>query len=113
TFTGFCEGHDGRLFKTIDADPLVPTREQLGLLSYRVLCRELMWKMVLERTIPNMRKLDRGRTQWRQLRVQATADEFSEHVSQALPDLWREQKEWQKLIVGNAYDRVSYALIRL
>lgn len=113
TFTGFCEGHDGRLFKTIDVDPLVPTRQQIGLLSYRALCREIMGKMVLARTIPNMRELDRGRAVPDQLRVQATADEFSAHVSQALPDLWGEQKEWQKVMVENAYARVSYTLIRL
>lgn len=113
TFTGFCEGHDGRLFKKIDAEPLAPTRQQLGLLAYRALCREIMWKTVLGRTIPVMRELDRGRTPWGQLRTQATADEFSEHVSQALPDLSREQKEWHKTMVETACERLSYALIRL
>src|ERR1019366_9305026 len=113
TFTGFCEGHDGRLFKTIDAEPLAPTKQQLGLLAYRALRREIMGKIVLGRTVPVMRELDRGRTPWGQLRTQSTADEFSENVSQALPDLRRQQKEWHTAIVGTTYERLSYALIRL
>lgn len=113
TFTGFCEGHDGRLFKKIDAEPLAPTRQQLGLLAYRALCREIMGKTVLGRTIPIMREMDRGRTPWDQLRTQDTADEFSEHVSQSLPDLSREQKEWHKTVVETACEHLSYALIRL
>jgi hypothetical protein len=52
TFTGFCQAHDCRIFKKVDAEPLVPTKQQIGLLSYRALCREIMWKSVLGRTAP-------------------------------------------------------------
>ena len=72
-----------------------------------------MGKTVLGRTIPVMREMDRGRTPWDQLRTQDTADEFSEHVSQSLPDLSREQKEWHKTVVETACEHLSYALIRL
>ncbi len=112
-FTGFCEGHDGRLFKKIDAEPLVPTGQQLGLLAYRALCREMMGKLLLARTIPGMREMDRGREMIGQMRVQATADEFENHVAMALPDLRREQTQWHQVILGSDWERVSYALIRL
>ena len=45
TFTGFCQKHDGVLFKPLDTAPFLPTSEQIGLLMYRVLCREIMGKM--------------------------------------------------------------------
>jgi hypothetical protein len=72
-----------------------------------------MWKTVLGRNVPVMRELDRGRTPWMQVRAQLTADEFNAHVSQALPDLRREQKAWHKVIIDRAYEHVSYAVIRL
>jgi hypothetical protein len=91
----------------------VPSREQVGLLSYRTLCREIMGKTVLGRSVPVMREMDRGRAPRSQVRAQLTADEFTKHVSQALPDLRREQMEWHKVIVDGAYERLSYAVIRL
>jgi hypothetical protein len=72
-----------------------------------------MGKMALGRTIPVMREMDRGGTPWHQLRTQDTADEFSDHVSQALPDLLREQKEWHKALAETASEHLSYVLIRL
>jgi hypothetical protein len=113
TFTGFCGEHDGRLFRNIDAEPLLPTVQQLSQLAYRALCREIMGKLLLARTIPGMRKLDRGREIVGQMRVQATADEFEDHVAAALPELRREQIQWHEAILGSHWDRISYALIRL
>jgi len=113
TFTGFCQGHDGQLFKAIDAHPLVPTPEQIALLSYRTLCREIIWKMVLGRTVPLMRETDRGHSPIRQLRTQLTADEFGNHVADALPDLAGEQAAWHRVVQEGAYDQLSYAVIQL
>lgn len=113
TFTGFCEGHDGRLFKPIDVEPLEPTREQISLLSYRALCREIMGKTNLGRGLPFMRELDRGRPFEDQLHTQLTTNEFTRHVSFALPDLRREQTLWHEAIAAGEYERFSYALIRL
>ena len=44
TFTGFCSLHDQQLFKPIDTELLLPTPEQVFLLHYRALCRELYVK---------------------------------------------------------------------
>lgn len=59
TFTGFCSGHDGSLFKPIDTEPLVPTAEQEALLGYRTHCREL-GRIVMERAPQAMKHWDYG-----------------------------------------------------
>jgi hypothetical protein len=52
TFTGFCEGHDNKLFTAIDSEPLGPSRQQIAQHGYRSLCRELLGKINLGRPAP-------------------------------------------------------------
>lgn len=44
TFTGFCDRHDSQLFKPLEDDAFHATQEQLALLGFRALCRDLMAK---------------------------------------------------------------------
>ncbi|HGO5856083.1 TPA: cytoplasmic protein [Mannheimia haemolytica] len=44
TFTGFCEEHDKLLFSRIEDENILPDLEQIFLLSYRALCREIYTK---------------------------------------------------------------------
>ena len=45
TFYGFCGKHDNDLFKMLEDEPVVPTEEQVFLLGYRAVCRELFLKI--------------------------------------------------------------------
>lgn len=44
TFTGFCHGHDSSTFAAIDQPITTLSEEQVFLLAYRTLCRELYTK---------------------------------------------------------------------
>ncbi|WGE57159.1 cytoplasmic protein [Actinobacillus equuli] len=44
TFLGFCSNHDKELFSIFEDKPFIPTKEQLCLLSFRSLCREIYGK---------------------------------------------------------------------
>lgn len=44
TFKGFCSEHDKKLFSIFEDSPIIPTKEQLCMLSYRGICRELYTK---------------------------------------------------------------------
>ena len=44
TFTGFCAEHDKLLFSRIEDEDIIPDLEQIFLLSYRGLCREIYAK---------------------------------------------------------------------
>ena len=112
TFTGFCEQHDVKLFRPVDAQALVPTNEQLWLLSYRSLSREIFGKTVLRRNAPLMREADRGKTLSHQVATQLTAMKFEDVVRGGLADLVHQQKAWHEVIEQKAYQRVSYLLIR-
>lgn len=112
TFTGFCEKHDGLLFRPIDSQDMLPTDEQAALLSYRGLCRELHFKAAMQRTIPGLRKIDLGRSKVRQQFVQETANMLQKHVAATLPQLMEEQKQWHDMISRKEYQQISYAYVR-
>ncbi len=61
TFTGFCSAHDSELFEPIDKGTLVPTKEQIFLLHFRALCRELYVKRPIPATNELLRDADRGK----------------------------------------------------
>ena len=60
TFTGFCQHHDAMLFRPLEEVPFEATPEQVALLSYRTLCREIYVKRAALEYIPTMREGDRG-----------------------------------------------------
>jgi hypothetical protein len=47
TFTGFCALHDTTFFKTIDSCDISVSKESMGLLMYRTVCRKLFIKSKL------------------------------------------------------------------
>ncbi len=112
TFTGFCAGHDNELFRPVDAHPITPTPEQLGLLAYRVLCREIFDKLRAERNTPMIREMDRGKSESLQMITQNNAGSFLEHIHKALRYLISQQKTWHKMILESTYQRLSYMLVR-
>lgn len=112
TFTGFCQKHDCFLFKSLDTNSFLPTEEQITLLMYRVLCREIMWKMKMGNNASLMREADRGMTQFVQTVVQHNASQFDDHVSQMVPNLQHEQEKLQRIIRNRVFENISYVLIR-
>jgi hypothetical protein len=60
TFTGFCQHHDATLFRPLEALPFEATPEQVTLLGYRTLCREVYAKRAVLEYLPTIREGDRG-----------------------------------------------------
>jgi hypothetical protein len=73
TFTGFCQRHDAILFRPLEGVPFEATPEQITLLGYRTLCREVYAKRAVLEFIPTMREGDRGAPtefqEWAQLNI--------------------------------------------
>jgi hypothetical protein len=44
TFAGFCKHHDNSLFRIIDNETLLPSKEQAAIYAYRSICREYFVK---------------------------------------------------------------------
>ena len=61
TFSGFCAYHDAELFRPLETQPFVVSKEQLFLLAYRALSKEVYAKRYAVRTLPLHRRQDKGR----------------------------------------------------
>ncbi len=60
TFTGFCSWHDAEMFRVLETQPFTATKEQLFLLAYRALSKEIYAKRFAIRNLPLLRKGDVG-----------------------------------------------------
>jgi hypothetical protein len=60
TFRGFCEAHDGQLFRAAEDKPFSATLEQIAMLNFRVVARRLFGRHVSLRHAPKMLEYDRG-----------------------------------------------------
>ncbi len=112
TFTGFCSTHDAQLFKPIDEGSLIPTKEQLFLMHYRALCRELYVKRPSIETNQLLRNADRGRPQPWQHFVQRLVDGRDEALRVAVRELESDKAGCDKAIASRDYkDFVGCALL--
>ncbi len=87
TFTGFCADHDSATFRPLETQPFSGTPEQIALLVYRAVCRELYAK---QRALDLRRvfaELDRGRSQQQQRAMHARFKNYIAGVSLAIADL--------------------------
>jgi hypothetical protein len=71
TMTAFCRKHDNELFVPLEKVPFTATAEQLLLLSYRALCRQVFAnEWMRDHQLRVMREMDRGLTLEQQVAFQ-------------------------------------------
>jgi hypothetical protein len=87
TFTGFCSIHDSKGFAPVENQRFEPTPEQLGLLAYRALCRELYAKRAQLRAIDTLRQGDRGVPIQQQVAFQRLISSYAQGVQIGLGTL--------------------------
>jgi hypothetical protein len=88
TFLGFCREHDSRVFAPLEARPFTGEPEQLWLLQYRSLCRELYLKEGNVRALLESRQIaDRGLGARQQLQLQSFLGDFIEGTQAGLQRL--------------------------
>jgi hypothetical protein len=108
-FGGFCAKHDAELFKSIDDAPLTLTPEQLALLSYRSISKEVFAKRAQSRTIPSLLSADRGLPRWAQRELQADVSAFARGIDLSLRDMqWNKQRYEAVLASGDFSEVRSY-----
>lgn len=107
TFSGFCSVHDGPLFKAIETEYFTNTPEQCFLLSYRAHARELYTKTAMMNVISNiMNGLDRGRSPFFQINLQAQNALVGVGAQAALNDMQHHKKYFDEYLVSKKYDHV-------
>lgn len=111
TFTGFCQHHDAALFRPLEAAPFDASPEQVMLLSYRTLCRELYAKRAALEFIPAIREGDRGASPVFQAWAQASVSAHELGNSIGLRDVEVEKNRYDGFIRAGDYSAGRYLVI--
>jgi hypothetical protein len=111
TFTGFCGRHDAELFKELETKPFISSKEQLFLLAYRSLAKELYAKRSGMRLMPLLRKGDVGKDTLEQVRLQRELFIHAQLQQQGLDDLESSWADYQAAFLAGDYDRFSAYLV--
>lgn len=111
TFTGFCAQHDAEMFRPLETQPFIASKEQLFLLAYRALSKEIYAKRFALRSIPLLRKGDVGREPLEQVNLQRYLYLHEQVLSLSLRDLETSQNDYQGTFLAGDYESFSAYLI--
>lgn len=107
TFTGFCDRHDAELFRPLERAQFVGTGEQMALLGFRAICRDLMAKKSTLILNPFLKETgDRGLPLAQQVEWQRQRLEYEGGTSLAMKDLEHAKDRLQAAIVSGDYSSV-------
>lgn len=107
TFAGFCDRHDSELFRPLERCKFQGTAEQMVLLGFRAVCRDLMAKRSSVALNPFLKKTgDRGLPFLGQLRWQRKMQEREEGNALAVKDLEHAKSTFQAAISAGDFSQV-------
>lgn len=113
TFAGFCAGHDAATFRALETESFSATSEQVVLLLYRAVCRELYAK---ERNLDLKSfyaMLDRGRTEAQQRLMHARFKKYLAGVTLAVNDLKAIKLVLERCIAAADFSQVHFFVAEL
>lgn len=113
TFTGFCGFHDAKTFEPIDNHPFVGTDQQVFLLAYRALCRELFMKKASADLIKEARNVDKGKSPSEQFATQDFLGNWERHMVTGLRDGRYYKSIYDETLLKSDYTRISSYIVRL
>lgn len=107
TFTGFCALHDAATFRPLETQPFVASPEQVFLLGYRAVCRELYTKRWEAAVVPSHREADRGLAPLLQRAHQAHVDRLAFSMNAGLTDVEHTKAAYDDALLRGDFSRVS------
>lgn len=111
TFTGFCDRHDAELFRPLERAKFEGTGEQLALLGFRAICRDLMAKKSTLILNPFLKEIgDRGLPLAQQVEWQRQRLEYEGGTSLAMKDLEYAKDRLEAAIVSGNYSNIHGAV---
>jgi hypothetical protein len=111
TFTGFCQRHDAELFRPLELNAFAGTAEQVTLLAYRILCRELYAKRAALGFVPTIRQGDRGGSDVFQAWVQSTANVHELGTRLGLRDAELEKARYDAAVRAGDYTAIGFLVV--
>jgi hypothetical protein len=111
TFTGFCQKHDTELFRPLETQPFIASKEQLFLLAYRALAKEVYAKRFALRMEPLERRGDMGKSPLEQVALQSHLYLWAQQHRLSLRDLDANMDDYGQIYQSRDFDRMSAYLI--
>ena len=111
TFTGFCSYHDDALFAPIEKEAFAGSSQQVALLGYRAISRELFLKKRDMDQTAIRREFDRGRPFLEQQVVQTVVSDYQIGVVKAIRDLEEIKQLHDGMLMSNDFTDMSYYII--
>ena len=112
TFTGFCKTHDNLLFSPLENKEFIASREQVFLLAYRTLARELFGKTAYMGIVPILRQGDSGRSPLEQQSYQKNLDYSMMGSDAALKDLIYQKQQFDEMLIANDFSDIEGFVIK-
>lgn len=113
TFSGFCSYHDKELFSPLEDAPIILSDEQLFLLAYRSLSRELYAKQETTKTAELLRQSDRGQAIADQVSIQGTANAYGFGIDLALKELNNIKAQMDDMLANKKFSSMNHCIIEL
>jgi len=114
TFTGFCNYHDTEVFAPIETKDFIPDKEQIFLITYRALCRDLFARSLnVNSAFPFLRKIDKGHDINTQKHIQSYLDPQQEEAESGYKDILELKKEYDALLLNHDFSKIRYVLLKL
>ena len=111
TFTGFCSYHDDLLFAPIEKNPFAGSAQQVALLGYRAISRELFMKNADMALSPVKREMDRGLPARSQQAVQTYVSLHQSGVAKAIEELERLKCHHDEMLLNGDFRSIGYFII--
>lgn len=111
-FPGFCNDHDSKLFKLIEAGAPPLTQETAFLFSYRAMSYELFHKEAQQRRNEVQRDLDYGLPFINQAAIQSLLHNFIAPSRLGLAEIERRKREFDEMVLSGNRDIFNFALFR-
>ncbi len=113
TFTGFCSYHDDALFAPIEKEPFVGSAEQVALLGYRAISRELFMKNADMSLTSTKRDLDRGLSPLAQRIHQMQVTDHQSGVAKAIEELKELKNLHDEMLLNSCFRDIGYYIVLL
>jgi len=114
TFTGFCAKHDDETFAPIEkCDLQRGDAEQVFLLGYRSVCRELFTKRLQARQAPELGRLSRGSGFVIKGWLRKMLGDYRLAVDAGLEDISAHKSDYDRVLVEKRYDEVFWYWVTL
>lgn len=113
TFSGMCGHHDNIFFEPIEEQPMSFTDEQVFLLTYRALSKELYIKRRVFESTPFQRRIDAGESVENQERIQSFLAHTELGTMGALVDLENSKAIMDRAFIQGNFPDIQYFIVEI